>query len=77
MSKRAVKLVKTSRKNIIKKRKKNFVTPTHSPDKRTNNQKVSDHDKGRKEARSAKRLASQNNPNKRRLIFNDNDNANH
>ena len=63
MTKRAIKLVKTARKNIIKKRKMSFVTPPPTPDNRTNTQKVRALDQERRNKRRANRLAHQNNHN--------------
>ena len=80
MSKRAVKLVKTARKNLNKKRKMSFVTPPPSPDNRSDSQKVLALDKKRREIRRANRLAHQNNHDNNlipiELNLNNNDDAN-
>jgi hypothetical protein len=81
MSKRAVKLVKTARNNIIKKRKMNrLLTPPQSPDNRSDSKKVLALDKKRRETRRANRLAHQNNHFNNlipiQLNLDDNDDAN-
>tara|TARA_B100001758_G_C17949389_1_gene372524 strand:- start:68 stop:322 length:255 start_codon:yes stop_codon:yes gene_type:complete len=80
MTKRAIKLVITARKNIIKKRKMSFVTPPPSPDNRTDSEKVRALDKKRRDIRRANRLDHQNNHNNNLipivLDLNDNDDAN-
>ena len=48
MSKRAIKLVKTARKNIAKRRRMSYVTPPQSPDNRSERQKILDLDIQRK-----------------------------
>ena len=63
MSKRAIKLVKTARKNITKRRRMSYVTPPQSPDNRSDRQKILDLDIQRRETRRARRLAHQNNYN--------------